>query len=383
MRTAGIDPGTYSMDICAIENGLVCYEQAIPTPEIARKPKVIIEAIEAAFPLELIAAPSGYGVGVTKASEIELERFKDWYYNYILLTTREEIESAVKQGVFGALVYYAMTESTFIMRKRGFPIVFIPGVVNLATVPRHRKINKLDMGTADKMSVSILGVYDQARRLSIPYSEVSFILVEMGFGYNAVIGVERGRIVDGVGGTTIPSPGFLTAGCIDLELAQIVGKWEKADVFTGGAALISGRATPEELASCLDEERCKLAWEAMMEGVEKAVASLLVSIPRPREILTSGRITRIKRVKAELKERLSKYAEVRELGYLEGAKITKETAQGYAMLADGLAGGKFQELVDYMKIKEARGSCIDYIYHPAFARAREKFVAFKGQGRNT
>ncbi len=377
MRTAGIDPGTFSMDICSIEDGAVCYEQSIPTPEIANKPEVIIEAIEAAFPLDLIAAPSGYGVEITKANEIELERFKDWYYNYILLTTREEIESAVKQGIFGALVYYAMTESTFIMRKRGFPLVFIPGVVNLATVPGYRKINKLDMGTADKMSACILGVYDQARRLSIPYSDVSFILVEMGFGYNAIIGVEKGRIIDGIGGTTIPSPGFLTAGCIDLELAQIVGSWEKADVFTGGAALISGKSTPEELASCLEEEKCRFAWEAMMEGVEKAVASMLVSIPKPREILTSGRLTRIKRVKAELEERLSKYAEVKELGYLEGAKITKETAQGYAMVADGLAGGKFKELVEYMKIKEARGSCIDHIYHPAFAKVRQKFVPFK------
>jgi predicted butyrate kinase (DUF1464 family) len=377
MRTAGIDPGTYSMDICVIEAGKICYERSISTPEIAKNPDVIIEAIEAAFPLELIAAPSGYGVEITKAVEIELERFKDWYYNYILLTTREEIEGAIKRGIFGALVYYAMAESTFIMRKRGFPIVFIPGVINLPTVPSYRKINKLDMGTADKLSVAILGVYDQARRLNIPYSNVSFILVEMGFGYNAVIGVERGRIIDGIGGTTIPSLGFLTAGCIDLELAQIVSTWEKADVFTGGAALISGKSTPEELANCLNEEKCKLAWEAMMEGVEKAVASMLVSIPKPKEILTSGRITRVKQVKMELEERLSKYAEVRELGYLEGAKIAKETAQGYAMLADGLAGGKFKELIEYMRIKEAKGSCIDHIYHPAFARARQKFVPFK------
>ncbi len=377
MRTAGIDPGTRSMDICAIEHSRVCYERPVDTPEIARRPEVIIEAIEGAFPLDLIAAPSGYGVEITPIGNVPYKNFRDWYYNYILLTHRKEIENAVKKNVFGALLYYAMTESTLIMKKRGWKLVFIPGVINLSTVPAYRKINKMDMGTADKMSVCILGVYDQARELDIPYSKVSFIMVEMGFGYNAVMGVKHGRIVDGIGGTTIAAPGFLTAGYLDLELVQIVSRWKKDDVFTGGAALISGKSTPEELAGCLKEEKCELAWDAMMEGIEKAVASMLVSVPEPKEILFSGRVTRIDRVKNELEERLSKYTSVRALGFLEGAKVTKETAQGYAMLADGLAGGEFKELVDWMKIKEAKGTAIDHIYHPAFERVRKKFVPFK------
>ena len=376
VRAAGIDPGTKSMDVVALENGDIYYEKSVETEKVAKRPEAILEAVEGAFPLDLLVGPSGYGVEITWAKEIGEDVFKDWYYNYILLTTRKEIEDAVKHGVFGALIYYAMAESSLIMRKKNWPVIYIPAVIHLPTVPRHRKINKLDIGTADKMSAAVLGIYDQSRRLDVPYSEVSFVLVEMGFGYNAVIGVDGGRIVDGVGGTTISGPGFLTAACIDLELAQLIKKWEKADVFAGGVASITGKTAPEEFVECIKaDERCELAWEAMMESIDKAVASINVSVREPKEIILSGRLTKISEIKRELVERLSKYAPVRKLGFLKGAKLTKETAQGYAIIADGIAGGKFKDLIEWLKIKEAKGTALDYIYHPKFKR--KGLVPFK------
>lgn len=378
VRAAGIDPGTKSMDICALENGKVYYEKPIDTSKVAKKPEVIVNSTEEAFPLSLIAGPSGYGVELTRIKEIQEEIFEDWYYNYVLLTTREEIGNAVKKGVFGALVYYAMTKSALVMKGRGWPVVYIPAVVHLPTVPEYRKINKMDMGTADKMCAAVLGVHDQSRELGIPYSEVSFILVEMGFGYNAVIGVQKGRIVDGIGGTTISGPGFLTAGCLDLELVQIVGNWEKADVFTGGVASIIGKLDPEEFVRRIEtSERSKLSWEAMMESIDKTVASMRVSVRQPREILISGRLTRIKKIREKLIDTFSKYAPVRELGFLDGAKITKETAQGYAVVAEGIAGGKFEKIIEWMKIKKARGTALDHVYHPKLEAVRKKFVPFK------
>ena len=366
------------MDVVALDDGEVYYEKPVETKEVAEKPELILEAVSEAFPLDLLVGPSGYGVELTRIEEIEEGVFKDWYYNYILLTRSNEIEDAVKRGVFGAMVYYAMTESATLMRKRGWPVVYIPAVIHLPTVPEHRKINKLDMGTADKMSVAVLGVHDQSSRFGISYPEVSFLLVEMGFGYNAVIGVDRGQIVDGAGGTTIGGPGFLTAASMDFELVQLVGRWEKADVFAGGASSITGKPTPEELVSrAREEEKCGLAWEAMIESVEKAVASVGVSVPKPKEILLSGRLMRIERVKAELADRLSRYAPVRGLGSLEGAKLTKETAQGYAMIGDGIGGGRFKGLIDWMRIKEARGTAFDHIYHPKFDRSG--FVPFKAK----
>jgi len=44
------------------------------------------------------------------------------------------------------------------------------------------------------------------------------------------------------------------------------------------------------------------------------------------------------------------------------AKVAKEAAQGAALLADGLAGGQYEKLVDFMRIKEAKGTVLDHIY---------------------
>jgi predicted butyrate kinase (DUF1464 family) len=226
------------------------------------------------------------------------------------------------------------------------------------------------------MAVTVLGVYDQPSRLGIPYSEVSFILVEVGFGFNAVIGVEGGRIADGIGGTIFPNIGFLTASALDLHLVQLVHNWEQKDEFLGGVASIIESMDPEEFVK-MRTEKSRIAFDAMIEGIEKAVASMKVSIKEPKEILLSGRLTKIKEIKEELIKRLSGYTKVRELGFLEGAKSTKETAQGYALIAEGLQGGKFGPLVDWMKIKEAKGTCYDYIYHPRFKEIKDKLVPFK------
>ena len=377
VRVVGIDPGTKSMDVCGLDDGEVYYEKVVDTATVARRPETLIEAVEAAEPFDLITGPSGYGVEVTYLKDIPEDIAEDWYYEYILLTDKAHIERALRIENFGALVYYAMTNSMIEMKRRNWPVCYIPGVIQLPTVPLYRKVNKMDMGTADKMCVAILGVHDQVRRLDSPYSKASFIHVEMGFGYNAVLGVDKGRIVDGIGGTTISGPGFLTISSMDAELVQIVEKWEKADVFSGGCASIGGCSTPEELVERINvDESCRIAFDAMIEGVEKAVLSMTASVPNPKEILISGRLTKIRKIREELLKRVD-IAPVVKVGWLDGIKDIKETAQGYAIVGDGLAGGKFKRLINWMKIKEARGTAMDYIYHPKFAGFKEKLVPFR------
>jgi len=381
VRVVGIDPGTRSMDVCGLEDGEVYYERVVDTAEAARNPEALIEAVKAAEPFDLIAGPSGYGVEITYLKDIPENVVEDWYYEYILLTDKAHIEGALKKGSFGALVYYAMTNSAIEMKRRNCPVCYIPGVIQLPTVPKYRKVNRMDMGTADKMCVAVLGVHDQARRLRIPHSEVSFIHVEMGFGYNAVLGVDEGRIVDGIGGTMMSGPGFLTISSIDAELVQIVEQWEKADIFSGGCASIGNCSTPEELVEKINtNENCRIAYDAMIESVIKAIHSMKVTIPNPKEILISGRLTKIKEIKDELMNRVD-LAPVKKVGKLSRIKDVKETAQGYAIVCDGIAGGKFQNLIDWMKIKEAKGTSMDYIYHPKFKGFREKLVPFKQWNR--
>jgi len=375
-RAAGIDPGTKSMDICAIEDGVVYYENPLDNIELAQEPEKITDAIREALPLDLISGPSGYGVEPTRIEEIPESVFEEWYYNYILLTTKADILKGIAAGIFGAILYKNMTDFSVWLQREKYPVIFIPSVVELPTVPYYRKINKLDMGTADKLAVTVLGVYDQARRLGIPYAEVSFILVEVGFGYNAVMGVEGGRVVDGIGGTNFPGIGFLTLSAVDGELVQLIGNWERKDTFEGGVVSIMGEMDPDKFVRRRDA-KSRIAFDAMLEGIEKAVASMKVSVKNPKEILLSGRWTKVKEIKEELITKLSNHAEVHAVGFLEGAATTKETAQGYAMVADGLAGGKFKELIEWMRIKEAKGTALDYIHHPKFKGVPERFVQFK------
>ncbi|MEM2022550.1 MAG: DUF1464 family protein [Archaeoglobaceae archaeon] len=378
VKVLGIDPGTKTMDLCGLDDGKVVFERSLDSAEVAKNPEVLLESIDEFGRVDLIAGPSGYGVELTKLESIPLEFLEDWYYTYILLTSKKSIEKAISMGFIGAFLYKAMTMTILEMKKAELPVVFIPGVINLTTVPEFRKLNKADMGTADKMCVAVLGVYDQSRKLGIPYSDTSFIHVEMGFGYNSVIGVENGRIVDGFGGTTMLGPGFLTMGYADQELIQLAENWEKADIFVGGCISVSSKQTLEEFVEAVDkDEKAKLAWDAMFDGIEKAVAAIQVSVRSPKEILLSGRLVRMKEIYEELQKRLSKFGRVRKVEGLEGAKITKETAQGYAIVADGIAGGKFKDLIDWMKIKDARGTAMDYFYHPKVAKIKERIIKFR------
>ncbi len=376
-RVVGIDPGTKSFDLCGLDDGEVFYQKVVATQEVAENPLALIEAVEEVAPLDLIVGPSGYGVELTELKDIPLELLEKWYYNYILLTSKEEIEEAVEKGVFGALIYYAMTKTALEMKKKEWPVFYAPGVIELPTVPEYRKVNKLDMGTTDKLAIGVLANYDQARKFSLHYSECSFILTEVGFGYNAILGCKEGKIVDGIGGTTMSGPGFLTAGSLDLELVQLVKNWAKEDVFLGGGSSISGKMTPEELVKDRgNEEKCELAWQAMMEPIIKGVKAMEISVPEAREILLSGRLTEIKEVQDFLKENLSGYP-VREVGSLDSECKVKRAAQGYAILASALAGDKFKDLIEWMEIPEAKGTAIDYIYHPRGKKIKESFVPFK------
>jgi predicted butyrate kinase (DUF1464 family) len=194
------------MDVCAIEDGVVYYEESIDNVELAKEPEKIISALKEAFPVDVIAGPSGYGVEPTRIEDVLEDVFEEWYYNFVLLTTKADILRAIEDGVLGAVLYKNMADFSVWMKREGLPVIFIPSVIELPTVPLHRKVNKIDMGTADKMAVAVLGVYDQSRRLKVPYSEVSFILVEVGFGYNAVVGVEGGAHRRRNRGDVLPGP---------------------------------------------------------------------------------------------------------------------------------------------------------------------------------
>ncbi|GFO98119.1 hypothetical protein ig2599ANME_2337 [groundwater metagenome] len=344
VRVIGIDPGTKSFDFCGLDDDRVILDRSVSTGDILRDPELISDIIIETR-AELVVGPSGYGIPVTAISDIEERELF--------------LMSLIKKG--DKKSFLGMRRSIMLMKQKRLPVFFIPGVIHLPTVPSHRKINKIDMGTADKLCCAALGVRDQALRENKNYSETSFIMLEMGFGYTAAIAVKDGRVVDGIGGSS-GNIGFLSMGSMDAELAYLLGGFDKELIFRGGVATIS--ATPDGLMENSD------ALSAYLEGAIKDVLSLTASV-RPEEILVSGRMSTVSGLFDDLKGRLEPF-HVRKLeGF--GARNVKEAAQGAAIIASGLAGERYKELIEVMKIREAKGTSLDHILLPEIETLKKEY----------
>ena len=212
------------------------------------------------------------------------------------------------------------------------PLVFGPGAIHLPTIPAYRKWNRIDLGTADKVASAALCIADQSRRLGIDFAETSFVMLELGGAFSAALAVDGGRIVDGIGGSAGPI-GARACGALDAEVAYLLGgALSKRTVFSGGAL----------------ERESTDGWLALEEGAAKAALALTASVPAPREILVTGRNAR-----AELGTRLAHVAPVR--------LVAKAAAHGAAVLADGLAGGRYAALVERLGVRDASGTALDHL----------------------
>src|SRR5262245_21393713 len=347
-RVVGIDPGTVTFDLCGLEDGRPFLAVSQPS-DATRHPERLVDRLTAALPLDLIAAPSGYGLPLVALAELS-ERDLDLF----VLVRPEDRGDPELVGALRPMIR--------LMRARGLPAVFLPGVVHLPTVPDHRKVNRIDLGTADKVSVAALGIWDQARRLGLRPAETAFILVELGGAFTAGIEVQDGRIVDGIGGAS-GGLGYRGLGTLDGEVAYALRNVSKSVLFTGGAAFVAGAPDlePEQWPErARVDARARTAWEAFVEGAVKIVASLRVSAPAPREVLLSGRLSHVPGIARAVTERLGRVAPVTVLrGFADGCK---QGAQGAAILADGLAGGPNAALVEALALRDATGTVLDHLF---------------------
>ncbi len=240
----------------------------------------------------------------------------------------------------------------------GTPLVFGPGAIHLPTVPDHRKWNRIDLGTADKVASAAHGIVDQAERLGIPYEETRFVLLELGGGFSAALAVDSGQIVDGFGGSAGPI-GARACGALDAEAAYLIGgALSKRTVFSGGALDPDGDldlGVPGALERLRAEPSARDGWLALEEGAVKAVLALTASVPAPREVLVAGRLASTPGLLDALAERLGSVAPVRP------ALAVKSAARGAALLADGLEGGSYAPLVARLRLREARGGVLDHL----------------------
>jgi predicted butyrate kinase (DUF1464 family) len=238
--------------------------------------------------------------------------------------------------------------------------VFGPGAIHLPTIPAYRKWNRIDLGTADKVASAALCIADQARRLGVDFAETSFVMLELGGAFSAALAVDGGRIVDGLGGSAGPI-GARACGALDAEAAYLLGAaLSKRTVFSGGALDPEGKLDLSEgLEALRRDARQREGWLALEEGAAKAALALTISAPAPREILVAGRLAEAPGMLEALGARLAHVAPVRMAAGLGGH--AKAAAQGAAVLADGLAGGRYAPLVERLGVRDASGSALDHL----------------------
>jgi predicted butyrate kinase (DUF1464 family) len=313
-RVAGVDPGTVSFDVCVLDDGVVVMEHSFVTAEVGLDPAPLASALVEDGPFDLVLGPAGYGLPLVPASEVGEREL-----SLMVLLRSDEPPGPV--GVVGMrTIIRALLDAEL-------PLVFGPGAIHLPTIPAYRKCNRIDVGTADKVASAALCIADQASRLGVEFADTSLIMLEVGGAFTAALAVDGGQIVDGIGGSAGPI-GAQACGALDAEVAYLLGgALSKRTVFSGGA-----------LGDAL----------ALEEGAAKAALALTASVPAPREILVTGRNAR-----PELATRLEHVAPVR--------LIDKAAAHGAAVLADGLADGRYAPLVDRLRLREASGTALDHL----------------------
>jgi predicted butyrate kinase (DUF1464 family) len=344
-RVAGIDPGTFSFEVCALNGGLPLLEVSFRSAELGADPAPLVDALRSCAPFDLVLGPAGYGLPLVPAAEVGAREL-----SLMVLTRVDEPEA--RAGIAG------MRTIVRALIAAGIPLVFGPGAIHLPTVPAYRKWNRVDLGTADKVASAALGIADQAERLGIPYEETRFVLLELGGGFSAAMAVDGGRIVDGLGGSAGPI-GARACGALDADAAYLIGgALSKRSVFSGGALDPDGTldlAAPGALERLREEPRAREGWLALEEGAAKAVLALTASVPAPREVLVAGRLASAPGLLDALAKRLAGVAPLRP------ARAVQTAARGAALLADGLAGGTYEPLVDRLRLREARGGALDHL----------------------
>lgn len=347
--TAGIDPGTNSYEIFVMEDGTKLFRKEIKTSKVIENPEIILETINDSNAM-FIAGLSGYGLPVKKFSELTKEDL------FLMTLTRSDKPSV---GLRRVLEYITQNNK---------PNFFtIPGVIHLPTVPEWRKINKIDMGTADKVCSVVMAMDQLSQKMNLDYEGQDFVLLEAGSAFNAFIAVKGGKIVDGIGGTS----GFISYRSISSIDAELVPLFRKADndnipksiIFEGG---LGSYIKDKELGNWKSAEEIDnkdiLSWqlEYILKGLKVVEVSLRATDKEKPMVITSGSVFCNKLFKSMFKDRCGSY-EILELKEIDTGGQSKKSGRGAAIIADGIAGGRYAQLIEKMELKNAMGTVLDYI----------------------
>jgi predicted butyrate kinase (DUF1464 family) len=328
VRVAGSDPGTSGLDLLLLDDGAVVDQRSYQPGDLANDPDLLRRLFfESWAHLDLVAAPSGYGLPLIPGEALSEDHIEQ-------MSLVRPNDRGRESGVVGFRAWVRA------FRGSGAPIIFLPGGLHLPTIPAHRKVNSVDMGTPDKVCVAALTLWFDSLETG-GFDRSTFAVIEIGSAFSAVLAVERGRLVDACAGTRGPI-GIMSQGSWDGELAYWRGPLTKNDLFRGGLSDLGERGP-----------------DAFRESLVKRIAGLQAITPFER-IYLSGRGLAQPGVASLVGEASARFGRVITLANLPGASV-KHAAQGAALLADALAGGRFSALADSLQLAAAEGSVWDWM----------------------
>lgn len=326
-RVVGTDPGTSSLDLLLLVDGHLADQGSLAPDALQADPGLLLATLRSWGPIDLVAGPSGYGLPLVRGEDVS-----ETEIDLMALVRPDQRGSAA--GVIGFRAWVRAVLAS------GLPTVFLPGGIHLASIPRHRKFNAIDLGTADKVAVAALAL--RADRES--GRDGTFAVVEIGSAFTAILVLRKGRIVDASAGSRGPI-GLRSGGAWDGETACWLGPLAKLDLFRGGLADLG--------LGDLD---------AFRESLVKHAAGLRAVTRFDRIYLSGSGVSGEARLEFRrvIERALRGIAEVVPLPGLPGSWV-KEAAQGAALLADGLAGGDHGWLIESLDLRSASGTILDYL----------------------
>jgi predicted butyrate kinase (DUF1464 family) len=330
VRAVGSDPGTSSLDLLLLDDGAVVDQRSFQPAELAADPGLLTDLFRRWEPIDLVAGPSGYGLPLVRGEAISQDQFEQ-------MSLVRPGERGREMGVIGFRAWVRA------FLGAGMPLVFLPGGYHFPTIPAHRKANAVDLGTADKVCVAALALWFDALE-SGNFDRSTFAVVEIGSAFSAILVVEAGRLVDAAAGTRGPI-GLRSGGTWDGEVAYWRGPLGKDDLFHGGMA-----------------ELGPIGPDAFRESLVRHAAGLK-AITRFERIYLSGQGLQRPEIARVVSEALGRFGQVSALPMLPGASV-KHAAQGAAILADALAGGRFAPVARSLELESVTGSVWDVLGPP-------------------
>lgn len=276
-----------------------------------------VEDIFTAHPATPIVLPSGFGIPLTRAEDL-LDR------DIAEITLRRDAHVNDPLGQF-------LAEA----RRRPLRAFCIPAVRSLPSIPLHRKLNRVDLGTADVLCAAIWAIHSLAQ-VGLAYASSSFVLLHLRGDTKALVAIREGRIVDGIG-RSAGEVGTVSRPAVDGLLTPLqrgIGRSHDASDL-------------DNMETLLREARELAFWEA----AEKDSALLLTFHSLSQLVVTGPR-------RAEAMHALGEKLPVRALPALVDGY---EAALGAALVAAGLTGGPTADLVQHVELRQARDRVFDWI----------------------